>query len=299
MSITSEPQTFKSAEHIYAKIRRQWQSFDSVNVLDETEFPGYTADILNQLGIGAMREEQAVITVKNNKAKLPDDFKRLHAAYKCSGCNITTSRKELQGQPQVFENHVTKALYNRHSGCDIKCDCKDELIEKITICHYVNDYTDHYTYNNISLLRLSPNVRQYCDDICPNINCSSVDEITINNGHIFTNFTDGDIFLQYYAFPYDENNMPMVPDVQVVINCVEWYIKHQILLNSWIVGDIQNVQTAWQKAEEMYRRYFAEAKYYNKLPSFNTMVNALRTQRSINKINIFNQIDRKNPNRRY
>lgn len=294
--ITSEVQNFIPAAEIYAKIRRQWQSFDSVNVLDETEFPNYTAEVLNQLGNGGMKEEQAVLTVKNNKAQLPEDFKRLHAAYKCSGCNITTTRKHLQGK-QIFENNVTKSLYHRRNGCDIKCDCKDELIEKITICHYVNDYTDNYTYNNVSLLRLSPNVRQYCDDLCININCSSADEITINNNHIFTNFEDGDIYMQYYAFPFDEDGMPMVPDEQSIKEAVEWYIKWQVMLNAWLVDDLQNVQNKWQKAEQMYRQALAKARFHKRLPSFNHLVNAIRTKRAVNQVSLFNQIDKKNPNR--
>lgn len=288
---------FKSAEYIYTKIKRQWASFDSVNILDDTDFPLYTAEVLQSLGMGVLKESDAFLPIKDDKAKLPDDFKLLHAAYKCSGCKVESVRKNLQNT-QIFENNVTKELINRHDKCEIQCECTDEIIEKITIRQYVNDCAESYSYSNVGLLRLSPNVRKYCADNCANINSSSSDEITINNKHIITNFQDGDIYIQYYAFPKDDNGIPMIPDVIQVERAVEWYIKWQVMLNYWLVDELQNAQTKWQKAEQMYTEAFAEAKYLNKLPGFQTMINGLRNRRAINKHSFFSQIERKNPNKR-
>jgi hypothetical protein len=277
--------TFKSAEFIYARIKREFKSFDAVNTLDDTEFPSYTADILSDLGQAALKEEVAVICVKDGKAKLPNGFKRLHSAYKCHNRSTTHSTRQLQID-SVFEYDLATTCYTENN-CEMVCE-GDNKVTKLTIRPYVNEDVQ-FTYNSISPLRLTPNAKKYCVDNCENIFQTCSDEITINNGYIFTNFNDGDIFMQYYAMVVDENNIPMIPDVRAVEKAVEWYIKWRLLLNFWLVDDVANVQNKWSKAEQLYNSAFAEAKYINKLPAFSTMLNSLRNTRNISKTAFFSR----------
>jgi hypothetical protein len=211
----------------------------------------------------------------------------LHAAYKCNGCNSEIKSKRHLQNTSYFENDITCEVSKRSKSCEIHCDCTDKIIQSITVRQYVNEDCDTYNYQNVHLLTLSPNAFQYCLEDCPNIHQRGADEITINNGCIFTNFSDGDIFMEYYALPLDDNNIPLIPDKPEVERAIEWYIKWQVLLNYWLVDDLANAQNKWGKAEQEYKSAMGECRYLDKLPSFSTMVNSLRNRRGINKVAFF------------
>ena len=208
--------------------------------------------------------------------------------------------KEVQNE-DLFEHDITCEIVKRSAACTMEFDCGgqgDKIIQKIRIKRYVND-TAHsdYEYHHPRLLKLSPNVKSKCVEDCVNFSyhhhCHRHDEITITNGTILTNFNDGHIYMQYYAFPYDEDGLPMIPDVLEVEKAVEWYIKSQILLNFWFADDVANVQTKWQKAEVEAEKWMAEARYIGRLPSFSGMVNSIRNKRGLNKVHFFSQMDNK------
>lgn len=287
---------FKSAEFIYSKIKREFKSFGSVNLLDDADFPTYTAEVLKVLHNIAYREEEAVLFVKNGKAKLPKDFKTLYAAYKCCLDNksIVKGSKHLQNKSVVYRESDYEFLSSCDSNCSIQLCDEPEKLKKITVKTFVEEGELTYHYKNPQPLVLSPNARQHCVDDCINLLYSGPDEITINNGYMFTNFSGEDIYIQYYAFPYDADGNIMIPaDNPHIEKAIEWYIKWQILLNYWLVDDVPNMQIKWGKAEQMYKDYLAEAKFEGRLPAFSTLINNLRNMRSINKVAFFSQSTRR------
>lgn len=256
---------YKSAEYIFAKIRREFKSFGNVNLLDDADFPLYAAEVLNKLGNSAYKEEDALLTVKNKKAILPKYFKNIHAAYSCKRDN---EGKDILQRSSVFYNTIECEVYDRFNSCELGCSESNNLVNKVTVKQYLKEGVITHEYKNMALLRLSPNVRGCCSKDSPNLLCSSELEITINNDCIFTNFDDRDIYLQYYAFPMDEEGNILIPDIIEIEKAVEWYIKYQLLLNFWLVDDIKDIQTKWGKAELEYEKMMAEARFINKLPGF-------------------------------
>lgn len=282
---------FKSAEYIYAKIKRELKSFGSVNLIDDADFPLYTAEVLKRLGVSAYREEEALLFVKNGKATLPRDFKQLYAAYKCKCSSV--KKTHILNSVVVYQDTYHDILTTATTGCTFECE-GGSLLQRITIRTLMDSVDCTYTYMNPGLLRLSPNVKPQCAENCLNLMVSSPYEITINNGCIYTNFKDEDIYMKYYAFPFDADGNIMIPDVLEVEKAVEWYIKKELLLNYWLVDDITNIQNKWQKAEEEFNKWFGEAKFVGKLPAFNTLLDSARTKRATNIVNFMSQQDRFN-----
>lgn len=278
---------FKSSEFLFSKIKREFKSFSDVNLLNISDFPLYTAEVLKNLGISVFKEEETITTVKNGKAILPQDFMLLHAAYKCCVKDITLNDEHLQNT-SILYNDVTCELIGRKTGCDLNCD-NERILQKITTRQYIKEGCLKRDYEVKHLLKLSPNVKPLCSELCLNLFQTTSDEITINNNCIYTNFNDGDIYMKYYAFPTDENNTPLIPDIIQVEKAIEWYIKWQLLLNFWLVDDLQNAQNKWAKAEQEYEKAFAEAKYILKLPSFSSLINSLHNTRGINKLAYFSK----------
>lgn len=292
--ISGDQNMFKSAELLYSKIKREWQSFGSVNLLNDADFPLYTSEVLRELGNGVMREEEVIIKIKNGKGRLPKDFHQIYAAYKCQLDSCKTTAYDSLQNSTTYYNEVTCDLLCRKTMCDTDCHCnKDKLLERVTVKQYVKEGVLNYNYVRPTLLRISPNVKAKCSDDCLNMMSTSDSEITINNGYIFTNFNDGDVYLKYYAFPVDTNGLPEIPNIVQVEKAIEWYIKWKILLNFWFTDELSNAQSKWQKAEEQYLKYMAEARFNDKLPTFAKLVDTLRHTRAINKVAAFSHMDNK------
>lgn len=285
---------FKSAEPLYSKIKREWKSFGAVNLLDDADFPQWTSEVLRELGNSVLKEQEALLFVKDGKAKIPKGFMQLEAAFKCR-CDSITTPEQAHEQNKIFFNLTdTEILMPCENKCSIGCDIDPcGVVQTITIRQFVQEGTLTYKYVNPQLLRLSPNVKAVCSDSCLNLMSTCYDEITMDNGYFFTNFKDEDIYIKYYGLPTDENGYPMIPADNIhVERTIEWYIKWQLLLSYWLVDDLANAQTKWQKAEQLYLQNFAEAKFHGKLPAFSTLVNEARMRRGLNPVTFFSQIDR-------
>jgi len=278
---------FVSADTIYSKIRREWKSFSSSNLIDDGEFPVYTAELLEFLGIGAMKEAEAVIEISDYKAKLPDDFVELYAAYRCTNTSSNTEVWRGQGQT-IIRQDITCEVLGVKDNCTICCD-DERLIQKITTQMFVKYCVVTNEFCNVRPLVLSPNVKPRCAEDCINLISTTDYEITMDDGYITANFNDDCIYLKYYAFPMDEHGYPMVPKDVRVQKAVEWYIKYQLLLNFWFSDDVANIQNKWGKAEQEYKMWLGEARHNNKLPSFSTLLNEARNKRSNNLLAFFSK----------
>lgn len=289
---------FISAEFVYSKIKRQWKSFNTVNLLDEADFPAYTIDVLRNLGVGAMRETDAVLILNNGQTKLPDDYYQVHASYRCNNFGTTrTNNKILQNdgnknEGMIFENDITCETLLRDRNCEIDCQTTDKIINRITVRQFVNEGVLTHQFANLGLMNLSPNVRPRGEQNDRSRQVHRNNEYTINDGFVFTNFIDDAVYMQYYAYPFDENGLPMILDNGKVELAVEWYIKWQIMLNFWLVDDVANIQNKWQVAEQKYTEALADARHYAKLPAFSTMINDIRNRRGINKLQAFSNNNR-------
>lgn len=284
---------FKSSKHLFSRVKELLESYDLVNKIDDGKFPQYIKDVLtDHLGIGVYRETQAVIAVNDYHAFLPEDYYIFYAAYRCS-------RHDIKGEncnneiihPQSgfkFVTDVTKEYILDTGSCEITAsEDAQRVLEYINVKTYVIEEKDNFdcSFKGIGPLKLSPNVgpkNHHHNSI--NINHSCLDEITIDEKHIHTNFKDDYIYMKYYGFPIDEDGQIEIPDVPHVENAMLWYIVYNTLLGYWYNSSVPDIQNKWQDAEQRFLREIAEAKYYLKLPSFTQMVNSLRNRDSQNKL---------------
>jgi hypothetical protein len=281
---------FKDSSILFSKVKRFLSSYGAANLIDEGEFPTYVKEILKDLGIGVYKENDAILKVKNYKAKLPKNFEVLYAAYKCTPTFNVKDTIHPQSTVSVF-NDVTWELLEGGDKCQIDCQRQPgNILEKITVRQYVQEKTITGNFTNPILLRLSPNVKKNkCAEDCENILASSPYEITLDDGFIITNFNEDNIYLKFYEFPLDENGIPLIPGIDEVEKTIEWYIIYQLLLKWYINGEVADIQGRMQYAENQYLAAYANAKYTLKLPSFASMINVLRRQRSTNLLMLMSQ----------
>lgn len=270
---------FRSSQSLFDRISKRLASFDSMQLLDTGDFHKHVIYIYDQLGLAVYRECEAVIPVKDHRAKLPDNFKTFHAAYKCRS-EFRSTKTINEQRPWIFmiDTEITKECPNK-----CKLEHKHESgTDKIVIRTFVNaDDPTPYRYSNPTLLRLSPNVRDICTDDCPSLFCAAADEITIDdNGTIHTEFTDDSIYMQYYGIPIDENGLPMIPVNEDVEKAIEYYIYSQLFEEWYWNSVVPNIANFLQDARAQYGFYIAQARYWAKLPSFQKMINSVRRAKS-------------------
>lgn len=281
---------FKSASYVFSKVKRDLSSFADANLIDEGEFPTYVKEILRLLGLAVYKENDAVVKIKNYKAQLPSDFSQLYAAYKCSPYFSGSDIAHQQGSPISVYNDVTWELLEASGTCDIEPTCREKttMIEHISVRQYVQEKAFVYNFKNPILLRISPNVRKdRCAEDCANSLSTSPFEFSLTDGFIYTNFNDDFVYLKYYAFPKDEDGVPMILDNERLEKCIEWYIKYQLMLNWWHNNSVPNLENRWQQAQFEYEKWLGEIKYERKMPAFAQMINTIRRNRAVNKIAIF------------
>lgn len=132
-------------------------------------------------------------------------------------------------------------------------------------------------------------VREYCNKLPmvadsgtflksqndPDINHYSNITYTINNNYIFTNIEEGTIEISYWAFPTDENGMPMIPDDVRYIKAVEAYLTERIARRMLIQGKMDRY--TFELLEREWLFYVKSAKSRAALPSYD-QAEALKNQ---------------------
>lgn len=271
---------FKSSAYLFSVIKQDLSSYDANNLIDEGTFYRDVKHIINQLGYYVYDRTNAVIKVGSNfKAALPNDFTYLDSAFKCSLCGSSSDTWNPQ-LGYVIRQDTTSQCIKECDQCDFTCSGDKEL-NKITVRNYVKGIPSTYNFIQPTLLALG-NVmkdKDKCTASCPNLFVESPYFISLDNGFIYTNFKEDYIYLNYYAFPLDENGLPMIPNDTEVELAIEYYIKMKLFENLWINGDDPNVEKKVMYYTQKFDEAFKSALYKAKLPTFGTSVQMMRRNR--------------------
>lgn len=275
--------TFKSSRPLFKKIKKKLSSYNAAGLIDDTDFHEYVKYIIKQCGRAVFKECEAILHVKDYKAKLPANLLLYHAAWKCTPTfNKTKTINEQLPWVYYLDAEFTQEC---PGNCCITCGEKQEKT-KVVVRTYVNgdDNSCDYGYNKGCLLKLSSNVKDQCTEECANLFCSDLDEITIDDEKVaHLNFTDDDVFLQYYGLPVDADGLPMIPDDADVEKAIEYHIYENIFENLVWNTTVPGIEKLLADARSQAAHFFAQARYSVKLPSFESCVKQIRRQRTRNK----------------
>lgn len=282
---------FKTTEVLFSRILEDFASFTQAQLIDEGMFYKDVKYVLALLGIMWYRDAEYVIEVNNYKGCLPSDFKLLDAAYSCEATIVDTPQPDGLVMQQLTFDHYPSTQPDWHDmscngQCGGACAQPTDLIFNRHVLTLVKRGNFMCQYHTPKLLKLgNVNTKRHCTKGCANVYSVESDTITIQNGHIYTNFKEGNVFIRYHAFPLDEETgLPLIPDDPIIEKCIEMYIKASIIRNLWTNGDA-DVQQQVRYYDDLADKAMGEAKYLTKLPSFQTMVNAIRLQRK--RLNVY------------
>ena len=281
-----QQEPYITSEELFNSIKEDFYSYDNAGLIDEGQFYRHVTYILGLLGIAWYKEEEDFFEIKGYTTKLPKDFYLLDQAYRCKPYTNVNGPVQPDGvilTERRFDHYPVDCNTNICDPCEnVDTNCvlnkfQQLVVQRDTFVHRYHDFT---------LLSIgNKKTKSMCTGKCANLFSTEMDSITIQGGSIFTNFKDGNVYIKYYAFPIDpDTGLPLIPNNEKVMKCMEYYIKSKILENFWVNGDADVAQKITY-FQGMYKEALGDAMVETKLPTFNTMVNAVKLVRK--RLNVY------------
>lgn len=247
-------------KNIIAEVRTELSQYESAGMLDEISLRNWAKRALKSFGNLVTTLQEKTIEVRNGKAKLPDSFYSFRLAAKCEPKEV----KIIKGCDEndlidtFFYRVRTEALktWDNQSNKFQEGEYK-EVVEK-TYLKNGQAEVDYY-FNRPRLLRLTNSFKkEFCAEGCVNLSKSLTNsapyEINILGDYIQTNFTEGYIYLQFYALEKDEEGEIIVPELSndQLVEYLTYHLKRKALESIWISDDdsIQNKIQFMRQMEE-------------------------------------------------
>lgn len=277
---------FISADSLIALVSEDLSAYEANNLLDPGRWYPWIKKVVSDLGISCFEYKHALLWVKNYKAVLKPDFYILDSAFLVKDKDCQTNSKgiiQYQGRSIIWDDTTTSCAI-QGSECGNTCDyltCEVNKFNEVTVREYVMGLP--YEYSMPSMFPLYVNQRLSKGWCLPKSICfgsKSKHEINITNEEVYTNFDEGVILLNYYAYPMDENGLPKIPDHPKFKLALEHYIKWKILEKLWLNGDDMGVQQKMiYYKNEFENNSYPDAEYFVKLQSYSATMDQIRNNR--------------------
>lgn len=227
------------------------------------------------LGLRIHGTKEKILDIENRKTKLPDDFYVLNYAYLCG--RYTVSSPVMAGRET--ENVILKGDLCRKCGQpDPTCSCEATYTvecntgEKVFVQVIEKRKYETRTYDTFEPIRISTSTGKIdaTDDTGMRVGY-------IKNGFIYTNLTEGRIFISYQGSLEDDHGNLLVLDHPMINEYYEYAMKQRILENLYIGGE--DVAQKMQLIEQRLRSARNNALSIVNTPDFAEMYKLWQTNR--------------------
>lgn len=176
--------------------------------------------------------KEKVLHIENSRTDLPEEFKSLRLALKLNpiGCEYKGNREELEGS-YIYRQRIENPMYFDEVNQEyVKTCCQKIVTETIKVGD--SPLKMYYDQQWLSLVQgiQKDSIDAECLNLHPAIRNSYPNEISINNLSLNTNFSKGDIYIQYYSLPVDEDGEIIIPEYTTgdIYRYIEQYVKVKI-----------------------------------------------------------------------
>jgi len=256
---------YKKASIILTQVAEDLSSYDDAGQIDPTKFYKILRRCNATLGLKLNPEKQAMVTVKNFKARLPEDFTVLNFAFLCQVKKINVTL------PSGFHIELQNSFNWKLK--DGSCCLFEKQFETVIIQKCEEKFQE---FSKFDIVRVTSN--SSCTDQCPNFFSRSTSTITVKDGWIITNFRDGDLYLDYVGSMEDEDGDLLVLDDPNVEAYYEASVINQFfkLLYRNKEQDVQ--QLYLDSVRDLERTKISAIKYVN-MPEYTEVRDLFQAQR--------------------
>lgn len=257
-----------------ADLKIEFRQYYAANLIDDILVYKWVNQALKKFGSTIMSYQDAMVSIENNRGKLPENFFQLKAAILCDPDFIECDKED---EPILYTSYFWTNITKKEQTWDVctgECERSKYHEETISEKTYIDNRLFNKHYKNPRELRLGKSFnKSVCDSECANKYNSKVnEEINIVGTTIHTNFKSGEIYLKYKGLDLDEEGFVSLPDTPKgeVQTYVMYYVKRNILEFIMANGEDTNVISLFQYFAQQERLQFAlamtEAKFSNLTP---------------------------------
>lgn len=278
-----------TCDGIFSRIEEELSSFANSGLMDTGKFFPRIRLFIEKFGIGAYQEEEAVVVIKDYKVELPCDFYLLDSAWLCDNKN-TFSQSAFQGEFQIYTTKSCASVtvgdcnYSPYYGIAASTCLNETVLDKVTITETINSEPTTITWQNPFLLSLGNKVtKNVCSKDCKNIFSKCPENISIrkqgDSFFLYSNMKDATIYLKYYAYPLDENQLPMIVDSPIIEEALFYDLMLYFFKQRWYNNEIVNVENKIKQLTVDRDEAMKLAYAYIRTPTFLKMVEIIRRTR--------------------
>lgn len=212
-----------------AEIESDLVSFAESNDIDRVSVKLWVIDCLKKFGVNICNIEEGIFKVENSKTILPDTFKSLRLAMRTTplGCD---RKYDCNSAPYIYRQRIENPAYFDDITQEYITTCNAKIItEQILI-----DNTPTNFYHSCEYLSLVKGINKAslssdCVNIRPGIRDAYPYQINITGNVINTNFSEGEIYVQYYTLPQEDGELS-IPEITTgdILQYIKMYVKSNI-----------------------------------------------------------------------
>lgn len=258
---------YRSFDSLLEDVKLDLRSLATDGTIDPAQLLKVAIRVNYDLGLRIYMTKERLLEVCKNRVRLPDDFYVMNFALLCGQATYTfappqgTNVQEVtpEWRPWVEQNYCSNVSLPEQPVCLTQCGTSYQLIQVVN--------TQTRTYDHFLPIRFKNS--QYVDCDCPNLNYLAKDEAYIKDGWIYTNFEEGNVYINYQGTLEDSEGNLMVPDHPYLNEYYEYALKKRILEN--LLMDGSNVTAQLQLVMQEYRAARNNALSVVNTPNFSEM----------------------------
>lgn len=258
---------YRTFESLLEDVKLDLRSLATDGTIDPSQLLKVAIRVNYDLGLRIYMTKERVLEVCKSRVKLPDDFFVMNFALLCGQAKYTfappqgTNIQQVtpEWRPWVEQNYCSNVSLPEQPVCLTQCGSSYQLIQVVN--------TETRTYDHFMPIRFKNS--QFIDCDCPNLNYLAKDEAYIKDGWIYTNFEEGNVYINYQGTLEDSEGNLMVPDHPYLNEYYEYALKKRILEN--LLMDGTNVSAQLQLVMQEYRAARNNALSVVNTPNFSEM----------------------------
>lgn len=258
---------YRTFDSLLEDVKLDLRSLATDGTIDPAQLLKVAIRVNYDLGLRIYMTKERLVEVCKSRVKLPDDFFVMNFALLCGDATYTftppqgTNIQQVtpEWRPWVEQNYCSNVSLPEQPVCLTQCGSSYQLIQVVN--------TETRTYSHFTPIRFKNS--QYVDKDCPSLGYIAKDEAYIKDGWIYTNFEEGNVYINYQGTLEDSEGNLMVPDHPYLNEYYEYALKKRILEN--LVMDGTNVTAQLQLVMQEYRAARNNALSLVNTPNFSEM----------------------------
>jgi hypothetical protein len=240
-------------EFIY-ELENTFSNFAETGDVDRIAIKYWVISCLRKFGKNICDKREAIVTVKNSQAKLPETFKSLILALNLEKHSYEV--KDGDKERFIYRERLEQEGYYDWSEQKFVPNCNTKLVtESIIIDNKaINLY---YTPEYLSVVKgfKKDSFDVDCLNLHPNIREAYSHQININGNTLQANFKEGKVYVQYNSLPSEEDGEVIIPEITTgdikayIENYVKIKIGESLILNNKNPTGVTSLLQMW-KADE-------------------------------------------------